>query len=158
MTHQALPTFHTTMVMVQNDQGEVLVLNRQKSWPGLTFPGGHLEANESIYDCARREILEETGLKIDHLKLTCLLNWERRDASQRFLVYCFTAKALKGPLKASEEGQLQWLKLEDIKKEDCSPAFFEQIPLFTDETILEAYGRYGDGADSTLTFDGGRHE
>jgi 8-oxo-dGTP diphosphatase len=35
------------------------------SW---SFPGGHLEFNEEVEDCARREVEEETGLKIKNLK------------------------------------------------------------------------------------------
>jgi 8-oxo-dGTP diphosphatase len=33
------------------------------------FPGGHLEFGESIEDCARREVMEETGLRIRRIRI-----------------------------------------------------------------------------------------
>lgn len=39
-----------------------------------SFPGGHLEHGESIIDCAKREVLEETGIKIKNPKLLCVSN------------------------------------------------------------------------------------
>jgi 8-oxo-dGTP diphosphatase len=50
--------------------GKVL-LGRRNSSHGAgewCFPGGHLEFNESLFDCARREVDEETGIKISNLK------------------------------------------------------------------------------------------
>lgn len=32
------------------------------------FPGGHLEHGESVTDCARREVWEETGVKVSQLR------------------------------------------------------------------------------------------
>jgi len=31
------------------------------------FPGGHLEFNESLENCAKREVLEETGIEIKNI-------------------------------------------------------------------------------------------
>lgn len=45
--------------------GKVL-LGKRKGAHGVgdwSFPGGHLELHESVEDCARRELEEETGLK-----------------------------------------------------------------------------------------------
>ena len=34
----------TNMCMVYDDNGNILVQNRTKNtWPGITFPGGHVE-------------------------------------------------------------------------------------------------------------------
>lgn len=38
------------------------------------FPGGHLEMGESLLDCAERETLEETGLKVKGMKIVAVTN------------------------------------------------------------------------------------
>lgn len=35
----------------------------------LQFPGGHLEENETLEECLKREMLEETGIKLKDIKL-----------------------------------------------------------------------------------------
>ena len=46
----------TNMIMIQDPQTKkVVVLNRRLSWKGISFPGGHVEKNESFYESAVRE-------------------------------------------------------------------------------------------------------
>jgi len=58
-------------ILVENSEKEFLLL--RESDPRVrgrfNLPGGHLEGSESIFDCAERELFEETGLKskIDYL-------------------------------------------------------------------------------------------
>ena len=37
-------------------------------------PGGHLDFGESIEDCARRETLEETGVRVTNLEFVAITN------------------------------------------------------------------------------------
>jgi 8-oxo-dGTP diphosphatase len=55
-------------VMIKK-KGKILLGKRINSHGNLTwsFPGGHLEFMESVFDCARREVFEETGISIKNL-------------------------------------------------------------------------------------------
>ena len=57
------PLIGVAVIVTKDDR---VLLGKRKNSHGAdtwAFPGGHLEFNESIADCAAREVFEETGLK-----------------------------------------------------------------------------------------------
>jgi 8-oxo-dGTP pyrophosphatase MutT (NUDIX family) len=62
-------------VIVKNSSGEILFQKRSDSgdW-GL--PGGALELGESLEEAAVRELYEETGLKLETMKLVTIVSGE----------------------------------------------------------------------------------
>ena len=59
-----MKTEMTTMVMVYDRKSDrVLVIDRLKKYKGISFPGGHVEPGESVYDCAVREVRVKRGLR-----------------------------------------------------------------------------------------------
>lgn len=55
------------VVLIFNDKEELLLQERECGVFGL--PGGLMELGESLEDTARREVLEETGLRLGRLTL-----------------------------------------------------------------------------------------
>jgi 8-oxo-dGTP diphosphatase len=57
-------------VVVKKDKKILFGLRKKSPEKGCwCFPGGHLEFGETIEECARREVLEETNLKIENLEI-----------------------------------------------------------------------------------------
>lgn len=62
-------------VMVIKDGKYLLGKRKSRHAPGeYAPPGGHLEHMESYEACARREVLEETGMEIENVRFLCLSN------------------------------------------------------------------------------------
>jgi 8-oxo-dGTP diphosphatase len=62
------PLVGVAVIVVKDNR---VLLGKRKNAHGAdtwAFPGGHLEFNESIEDCAAREVFEETGLSINNLR------------------------------------------------------------------------------------------
>ena len=114
----------TTMCMIYNDDGSFLVQNRIKNdWPGINFPGGHVENNETIEESCIREIKEETGLDISSLYSPGSIEWYVPDDKKRHLCIIFRTKEYKGEIKSSNEGEIFFIKEEELKNYTLSLDF-----------------------------------
>lgn len=73
------PVFPVAIIaLVYNDRGEVLLLRQNYiSTEFHNLVSGYIVPGEDAETCARREILEETGLEVDRLELV-LTNWFAR--------------------------------------------------------------------------------
>lgn len=146
MSKDAVSCYLTNMTMVRRGD-EVLVLERIKNWPGITFPGGHVEKEESMIESAKREIFEETGLTLNSIRLKGMIDWYNTVNGERFFVYCFISDDFQGELRSeTEEGRVYFMKISDLDNANLCPGFKEQLPIFLDD-YSEYFGSYGDGKD-----------
>ncbi len=135
----------TTMVMIQNPAtGEVLVQDRIKSWKGWSFPGGHLEDGESVVDCAKREIQEETGLVVENLKSCGIIHWSNNQTFERYLVFLFKTTDYRGELIDCDEGKNFWASLEALKTHLSTNDTVKYLPMFLENRYSEAFGSWND--------------
>lgn len=129
----------TTMCALRSGN-KVLMINRIKSWPGWAFPGGHLENNESLLQCAKREIFEETGLRIKSLQYKGITHIYNTVTGKRHIVSNYIAEQFSGDIKKKcDEGEIRWVDISEIKKLPLAEGFEYRIPLFLEEGIQELY-------------------
>ncbi|WP_261806437.1 8-oxo-dGTP diphosphatase [Lapidilactobacillus luobeiensis] len=136
-TEQAL--FLNLVMVTKGDQ--VLVENRvKKDWPGLTFPGGHVEPNEPFYDAAVREIQEETGLLVRDLRLVGLCQYPDLTAAGvkfRRVIYFYRTDNFKGELKSSREGDVFWLDQSELKQHRLAGSLADFLQVFERPELSE---------------------
>ena len=136
----------TNMCMLQREDGKMLFQRRRDpDWPGLVFPGGHVEAGESFYASVIREIREETGLTVISPRLCGLKQFESRSGA-RYVVVLYKAQRCEGELHASREGEVLWLSEEEAAAEGFADGFAEMLRVFTDDSIDELTYSRKDGA------------
>ena len=109
----------TTLVYLERDDC-YLMLHRVKKendvnkdkWIGV---GGHFEEGESPEECARREVLEETGLKLQTLSFRGIVTFTQDGYGTEYMCL-FTSDAFTGELKECDEGELTWVKKDRLRE------------------------------------------
>ncbi|MDF7668295.1 MULTISPECIES: 8-oxo-dGTP diphosphatase [unclassified Lactobacillus] len=126
----------TNMCMITKDD-KILVLNRNDpTWPGLTFPGGHVEAHESFHDSVVREVKEETNLTITKPRLAGIKQFYD-DNSDRYIVLFYIANNFTGNVKASNEGALTWMTKDELMSHQLAYNFDRDLQVYFNEQTYE---------------------
>ena len=133
------PVILTTMVMVY-DKDMILVLDRcDPDWPGITFPGGHVEPCESFVKCAIREVHEETGLEISDLRLCGVKQFTHRNGDFRYIVLFYKTDRFTGELVSSDEGKVFWIKKSELHNHTLADGFAGMFEIFDRDDLSENY-------------------
>lgn len=103
---------NTSLCYIEKD-GKYLMLHRIKKendenrdkWVGI---GGKFEYGESPEECARREILEETGLSVGVLEYRGIVTFVSDEFGTEYM-HLFHAKKPFGTPTCCDEGVLEWV-------------------------------------------------
>jgi len=136
-----------TMLCMVYDNNKLLLQNRVKEdWKGYTFPGGHVEKQESFIQAAVREMKEETGLTIFSPKL-CGIKQFQTDDDERYIVLLFKTDRFEGTLTSSEEGEMVWIDRSRLEEYPLVDDFMELLEVFDSPDLNEFMYERGSGPD-----------
>lgn len=110
------PQVHVGVGVIVLRDGKVLLGLRQGAHGAGTWalPGGHLEYGEEVADCARRELLEETGLHAGQITAGPWVNTVFAGPGRHYLTVFVVTDAAEGqpqrcePDKCSQWGWFAW--------------------------------------------------
>ncbi len=133
-----IPVTLTNMCMIY-DGDKVLVQDRvDPDWPGITFPGGHVESGESFAASVIREVYEETGLRIEKPRLCGIKEWENSDGS-RYVVLLYKTDIFSGEIKSSDEGEIFWTTFDALSTSNLTEHFWEITDVFRRDDLSEFF-------------------
>jgi 8-oxo-dGTP diphosphatase len=86
-----------------------------------SLPGGLVETGETLEDAVRREILEETGLRIQPVSRFEIFERIMRDASGRaeyhYVLADYVCKVVGGALRAGDDvSRAEWVRRSELDK------------------------------------------
>ncbi|HYM65551.1 MAG TPA: 8-oxo-dGTP diphosphatase [Candidatus Sulfotelmatobacter sp.] len=110
-----------TMIYLKKDN-KILFLERHKKNDTVHKEGMHLalggkvEKGESVEEGAKREVFEESGIKVNSLDLRAIIyfrEWGKK--GHDWIDYLFTSDDFSGEPKDGDEGNVLWVEKENIK-------------------------------------------
>jgi 8-oxo-dGTP diphosphatase len=92
--------------------------------------GGHIEAGEDVLDNARREALEEAGVRLINPKVKGIIH-AHGFAGKNIMLFVVVATTDDEGVKSTLEGELEWVNPNDIDKLNI----FEDLKLIIEKVL-----------------------
>lgn len=106
-----------------NDNKVLLI---KKPTNRYSMPGGKMDHYEIPIRTAKREFMEETGLKLKHIALKCIADIKYKD--KRLEMYVHYSESFSGELNVtSAEGCLEWIDIKELNNLEMYPSDLEII-------------------------------
>ena len=112
----------TVATVVERDGAYLFVEERVNDQLVLNQPAGHWEENETLFEGAVRETLEETGWDVELTGLVGIYEFKPEDLEYGFLRFAFAARALRHHAERSlDEGiaRAVWLTRDEVAAYPC---------------------------------------
>ena len=144
MNRKQLATI-TNMCLVYSGDKILVQERNKKDWPGLTFPGGHVEKGENFIASVIREVKEETGLTSYDPLLCGMEEYKTDNNDERYLMLFYKTDKFEGELKSSKEGKLFWINKDELLKYELSLDLDRIYKIMTDDSLSELIYEYRNG-------------
>jgi 8-oxo-dGTP diphosphatase/2-hydroxy-dATP diphosphatase len=114
------------------EEGKILLGMKKRGfgagrWNGF---GGKVEEGETIEESAKREMMEESGIKIQDLEERGVIEFTFLDTGNIMEVHIFRILCYAGEPKETEEMRPQWFEIIDIPFTQMWPDDMYWMPLF----------------------------
>lgn len=131
------PKINVAVAVIKNNRQQVLLTLRsgQVHQGGLwEFPGGKVEANESVFEALGRELNEELGIDITHARPLIRIDHDYGD--RQVLLHAWMVEAFTGTAHGKEGQPMQWV---DIKALNISTMPAANLPIIHAVQLPDAY-------------------
>lgn len=122
-------------VVIENDNGQILMTQSPKWNDKWCMPGGHIEPGEKIIEALVREGREETNLQLEGISVYCwgeVIGSKDFHRPAHFIFFDAHCKVIGGELKLdnTELTAYKWLLPEEALKLDLAESFSGSIQKF----------------------------
>ncbi|MHA2225956.1 MAG: NUDIX hydrolase [Candidatus Hodarchaeales archaeon] len=108
--------------IIFNKDRKKILLTKRAAPPKQFYwfpPGGAINLGETVEDGVKREIMEETGVKIEKLQFIDYIDGITLDKNEKvefhFVVFMFVGDYKEGVVEAKDDAlEVQWMSIEEI--------------------------------------------
>uniref|UniRef100_A0A7C3WKJ4 Oxidized purine nucleoside triphosphate hydrolase n=1 Tax=Thermofilum pendens TaxID=2269 RepID=A0A7C3WKJ4_THEPE len=109
-----MTTVATVVYLLRN--GKVLLIRKKKGFGAGKYNGvgGKVEPGEDLEESARREVLEEVGVRVGRLEYRGWLEFYSVDEKPDWVVYVFVSRDFEGEPRQTEEADPYWFEVDAL--------------------------------------------